>query len=129
MANNEENVPQNTNEQNPNDQTIKVDNALYLHSSDHSSLVLVTDLFTEHNYTPWSRSMMITLEARDKEIKESFGKVNGQRVYELRRKVYVARQGNDSVTVYYNKFKRLWDEFRCIKPSLVRIGDDEEKIM
>ncbi|GAA0148135.1 hypothetical protein LIER_07659 [Lithospermum erythrorhizon] len=127
--------------QNANDQTIRVDNPLYLHSFDHSSLVLVTDLLTEHNYTPWSRSMMIALEARDKlsfvngenpelevdhytyrqwrkvnstiiswilnaltpkigrgyvfadnacdlwrEIKESFGKSNGPKVYELRRR-------------------------------------------
>ncbi|GAA0170061.1 hypothetical protein LIER_24407 [Lithospermum erythrorhizon] len=61
MANNNENVPQNA-----NDQKIRVDSPLYLHSSDHSSLVLVTDLLTEHNYIPWSRSMMIVLEARDK---------------------------------------------------------------
>ncbi|GAA0153054.1 hypothetical protein LIER_11379 [Lithospermum erythrorhizon] len=64
-----------------------------------------------------------------REIKESFGKSNGPKIYELRRKIYAARQGNDSVTVYYNKLKRLWDEFRCIKPNLVRIGDDEEKVM
>ncbi|GAA0143518.1 hypothetical protein LIER_35756 [Lithospermum erythrorhizon] len=147
MTNNNENVPQNANVQ-----IIRVA-SLYLHSSDHSSLVLVTDLQTEHNYTPWSRSIMIALEARNKlsfvkgenpepevdhytyrqwrkrEIKESFGKSNGPKIYELRRKIYAAKQGNDSVTVYYNKLKRLWDEFRCIKPNLVRMGDDEEKVM
>ncbi|GAA0146465.1 transmembrane signal receptor [Lithospermum erythrorhizon] len=54
MANNE-NVPQNA-----NDQTIRVDNPLYLHSSYHSSLVLVTDLLTEHNYTSWSREYCVS---------------------------------------------------------------------
>ncbi|GAA0173771.1 hypothetical protein LIER_27319 [Lithospermum erythrorhizon] len=45
---------------------IKVDNPLFLHSSDHSSLVLVTDPLNEYNYTSWSRLMIIALEARDK---------------------------------------------------------------
>ncbi|GAA0175046.1 hypothetical protein LIER_28303 [Lithospermum erythrorhizon] len=44
----------------------KMDDPLDLHSSDHSSLVLVSDLLTEHNYQTWSRPMIIALQARDK---------------------------------------------------------------
>ncbi|GAA0150610.1 hypothetical protein LIER_37144 [Lithospermum erythrorhizon] len=44
----------------------KMDNPLYLHSSDHSNLVLMSDLLTEHNYQTWSRSMETALQARDK---------------------------------------------------------------
>ncbi|GAA0150066.1 hypothetical protein LIER_09088 [Lithospermum erythrorhizon] len=45
---------------------IKVDEPLYLHNTDHYSLVLVTGPLTEHNYVAWSRSMIIALEARYK---------------------------------------------------------------
>ncbi|GAA0173600.1 hypothetical protein LIER_27181 [Lithospermum erythrorhizon] len=48
------------------EQQIKYDNLLYLHNTDHSSLVLVSNVLTEHNYMSWSRSMMTTLEALDK---------------------------------------------------------------
>ncbi|GAA0172126.1 hypothetical protein LIER_41277 [Lithospermum erythrorhizon] len=46
----------------------KMDNPIYLHSMDHSSLVLVSDLLTEHNYQTWSRSMMTVLQAKDKVV-------------------------------------------------------------
>ncbi|GAA0162802.1 hypothetical protein LIER_18819 [Lithospermum erythrorhizon] len=44
-----------------------------LHSSDHSSLIMLTDVLNETNYTSWSRSMMVALEARDK-----LGFLNGE---------------------------------------------------
>ncbi|KAG9144318.1 hypothetical protein Leryth_019420, partial [Lithospermum erythrorhizon] len=43
-----------------------IDDPLFFHSSDHSSLILVTDPLTDLNYTSWSRAMRIALEARDK---------------------------------------------------------------
>ncbi|GAA0161042.1 hypothetical protein LIER_39154 [Lithospermum erythrorhizon] len=52
---------------------IEVDDPLFLHSSDHSSLVLVLDLLNESNYVGWSRAMMITLEGNDK-----LGFLNGE---------------------------------------------------
>ncbi|GAA0144919.1 hypothetical protein LIER_05238 [Lithospermum erythrorhizon] len=72
-------------------------------------------VFTEYAYELWN------------EIKDSFGKSNGPRVYELRRIIYSAKQGSDFVVVYYNKLKRLWDEFRCIKPDPLKGDDNEEK--
>ncbi|GAA0154749.1 hypothetical protein LIER_37957 [Lithospermum erythrorhizon] len=39
------------------------------------------------------------------EIKESFGGSNGPRVYDLRRKIYAASQGVDTVSKYYNTLK------------------------
>ncbi|GAA0147680.1 hypothetical protein LIER_36564 [Lithospermum erythrorhizon] len=141
-----------------------VDDLLFLHSSDHSSLVLVTDLLNEKNYTSWSRVMTIALdEASFKqcrkvnstliswmlnsmsveiirgfmfassvkmmwdEIKEQFGATNGPRLYDLRRSLYSVKQNTDSVAVYYNKIKRIWDELRCIKPTTN--ANDEECMM
>ncbi|GAA0146808.1 hypothetical protein LIER_42925 [Lithospermum erythrorhizon] len=45
---------------------IKVDDPLFLHSSDHSSLILVYDVLTVTNYVSWSIAMKIAMEARDK---------------------------------------------------------------
>ncbi|GAA0143794.1 hypothetical protein LIER_04395 [Lithospermum erythrorhizon] len=156
---------------------IRADDPLFLHSSDHSSLVLVSDLLNEKNVT-------VALEARDKfgflngeieapaesdsnfrqwrkvnstliswimnalsseisrgftfannakdlweKIKEQFGKCNGHRVYELRKSIYTAKQGRDSVATYYNKIKRLWDELVVLKPNTARNFDGEECIM
>ncbi|GAA0149419.1 primary active transporter [Lithospermum erythrorhizon] len=55
------------------DNGVNSDNPLFLHSSDHSSLVLVSDPLTEKNYNCWSRAMTIALEGRDK-----YGFVNGE---------------------------------------------------
>ncbi|GAA0175066.1 hypothetical protein LIER_28320 [Lithospermum erythrorhizon] len=52
---------------------VRPENLVYLHSSDHSSLVLVSDLLTQRNYNSWSRAMTIALEARDK-----FDFINGE---------------------------------------------------
>ncbi|GAA0166746.1 hypothetical protein LIER_21832 [Lithospermum erythrorhizon] len=62
------------------------------------------------------------------EIKELLGVCNGPMLYELRRQIYSAKQGSDSVAVYYNKIKRLWDELLCWKPNL-RMYDNEEERM
>ncbi|GAA0156097.1 hypothetical protein LIER_38213 [Lithospermum erythrorhizon] len=45
---------------------IKTDDPLFLHSSDHSSLILVSDVLIETNYVSWSRAMKVALDARDK---------------------------------------------------------------
>ncbi|GAA0162893.1 hypothetical protein LIER_18889 [Lithospermum erythrorhizon] len=64
---------ENVQNQSKNAKQIKVDDPLYLHSSDHSSLILVSDVLTESNYVSWSRAMKVGLEARDK-----YGIVNGE---------------------------------------------------
>ncbi|GAA0164036.1 hypothetical protein LIER_19763 [Lithospermum erythrorhizon] len=159
---------------------IKTDNPLYLHSSDHSSLVLVSEVLTESNYISWSRAMMIALEVRDKlcfvngeietpaidhvtykqwrkvnstlissmmnamsrdigrdfmfsdnardlwnEIKERFGGSNGPRVFELRRSIYTPKQGGDTVHIFFNKIKRLWDELVVLKPETTVVNNEE----
>ncbi|GAA0166025.1 hypothetical protein LIER_21277 [Lithospermum erythrorhizon] len=45
---------------------IKIDDPLFLHSSDYSSLVLVSDVLTQTNYVAWSRAMKVAMKARDK---------------------------------------------------------------
>ncbi|GAA0162380.1 hypothetical protein LIER_18485 [Lithospermum erythrorhizon] len=134
--------------QNKNAEQYNADNLLFVHFSDHSSLVLVSEVLNETNYVTWSRSMKVALEARDKfgfiniEIeapsmedatykqwrKDQFGGSNGPRVFELRRSIYTSKQAGDSVATYYNKLKRLWDELVVLKPSTA-VDSGEEKMM
>ncbi|XP_021629688.1 uncharacterized protein LOC110627652 [Manihot esculenta] len=53
-----------------------------------------------------------TASARDLwlEISERLGECNGPMVYELHRKISLIAQENASVSVYFTKLKRLWDE-------------------
>ncbi|GAA0157757.1 hypothetical protein LIER_38514 [Lithospermum erythrorhizon] len=161
-----------------------MDDPLYLHYLDHSSLVLVSDLLNEMNYVLWSRAMEVALEARDKfgfvngeikvpivndakykqwmkvnstliswimnalfadisrgylftenaenlwnELKEQFGGSNGPRVFYLRRSMYTSKQGGESVVMYYNKIKRLWDELAVLEPNVAVIFYGEERMM
>ncbi|GAA0178162.1 hypothetical protein LIER_29800 [Lithospermum erythrorhizon] len=62
------------------------------------------------------------------EVKERFGVCNGPRLYELRRSIYSAKKGNNSIAGYYNKIKRLWDELLYLKPGTGG-ADGEERVM
>ena len=44
------------------------------------------------------------------ELMERFGESNGPLLYQLEKEISDLYQGNDSVTVYYTKLKKLWDE-------------------
>ncbi|XP_021598932.1 uncharacterized protein LOC110604958 [Manihot esculenta] len=59
-----------------------------------------------------------TASARDlwQEICERFGECNGPMIYELHRKISLISQENQSVSVYFTKLKRLWDELRSVEP-------------
>lgn len=48
------------------------------------------------------------------DLKERFDKANGSRIYQLHREISITQQGVDSVTVYFNKLRLLWDEFEAI---------------
>nr|GEV76720.1 hypothetical protein [Tanacetum cinerariifolium] len=51
----------------PNDPTITPDHPLYLHQTDHPSLILISKKLTgSDNYGSWRRSMMIDLNAKSK---------------------------------------------------------------
>ncbi|GAA0157869.1 hypothetical protein LIER_15038 [Lithospermum erythrorhizon] len=64
-----------------------------------------------------------------KEIKEQFGGCSGTILYELRRRIYSSKQEGDSIAVYYNKVKMLWDELACLKLDIVGQYVDKEKMI
>lgn len=45
---------------------------------------------------------------------ERFDKVNGSRIYQLHCEISVTQHSVDSVTIYFNKLRLLWDEFVAI---------------
>ncbi|XP_012065914.1 uncharacterized protein LOC105629006 [Jatropha curcas] len=50
------------------------------------------------------------------EIKERLGESDGPLIYQIQRKIASISQENDSVSVYYTKLKKLWDELASIDP-------------
>ncbi|KAF7835972.1 uncharacterized protein G2W53_010831 [Senna tora] len=49
-------------------------------------------------------------------LEERFGTSNAPQMYHIQRQTSSLRQGGDSITVYYNKLHRCWDEMDRIMP-------------
>ncbi|KAL0442128.1 UNVERIFIED_CONTAM: hypothetical protein Sradi_0151700 [Sesamum radiatum] len=58
-------------------------------------------------YVTSARCVWLELEAR-------YGKSNGPMIYNLEREISSISQGDLSVTEYYAKIRKLWDEFACL---------------
>ncbi|KAL2244089.1 UNVERIFIED_CONTAM: hypothetical protein Sindi_0526900 [Sesamum indicum] len=71
---------------------------LKLQPSDNPGLSLVTTLLDGSNFLSWSR----------------FGQSNGPMEYQLKRELSLLSQGSLTVSAYFSKLKRLWDELACI---------------
>ncbi|KAF7825622.1 NADPH-dependent aldo-keto reductase, chloroplastic-like [Senna tora] len=52
-----------------------------------------------------------------KEIEERYGVKSGPKFFQLQQDLAALRQGSDSVTIYYNKIHRLWDELHRLRPT------------
>ncbi|KAL5796664.1 hypothetical protein ACOSQ2_001484 [Xanthoceras sorbifolium] len=50
------------------------------------------------------------------ELEERYEESNGLLLYQIQREISSITQGSMSVTQYYNKLKRLWDELTCLMP-------------
>ncbi|KAK9675775.1 hypothetical protein RND81_11G030400 [Saponaria officinalis] len=44
------------------------------------------------------------------ELEERFGQSNGAQLYGIHKKLCDFSQGNDDITIYFTKFKQIWDE-------------------
>ncbi|KAL2246003.1 UNVERIFIED_CONTAM: Retrovirus-related Pol polyprotein from transposon TNT 1-94 [Sesamum indicum] len=67
------------------------------------------DIVESFLYTNTSRELWLELESR-------FGQTNGPMIYQLKRDLSSTLQGSMSVSTYFSKLKRLWDELACITP-------------
>ncbi|KAM0020684.1 putative retrotransposon gag domain, retrotransposon Copia-like protein [Helianthus debilis subsp. tardiflorus] len=52
-----------------------------------------------------------------KDLKERFGKESAPRAYELKQTLNVTRQDGMSVSAYYTKLRRIWDEINTVLPT------------
>ena len=51
-----------------------------------------------------------------KDVEDRFGESNAPLIYQFKKEISTAIQGNMSVTQYYSKIKKLWDELNCLEP-------------
>ncbi|KAL2247639.1 UNVERIFIED_CONTAM: hypothetical protein Sindi_2616200 [Sesamum indicum] len=70
---------------------------------------MTKDLAESFMYVGSARELWVELEAR-------YGESNSPLIYQLQREIGEVTQGNMSVTEYYTKLKRLWDELMCLAP-------------
>ncbi|XP_050258405.1 uncharacterized protein LOC126703484 [Quercus robur] len=121
-------------------------NRFFLSASENPGNILVTQpLLGMRNYQSWSRAMVLALTAKKKigfvngkiakpeddsplimycetvremwlELQRVFSQGNGPKVYNLQQEISQITQGQLSVTKYYSKFKKLWDQLIHYEP-------------
>ncbi|KAJ0099302.1 hypothetical protein Patl1_20673 [Pistacia atlantica] len=57
-----------------------------------------------------------TAEELWNELKEHYGESNGPLIYQIQREIASVSQGNETISKYYTRLKKLWDELNCILP-------------
>ncbi|KAL0377966.1 UNVERIFIED_CONTAM: Retrovirus-related Pol polyprotein from transposon RE2 [Sesamum radiatum] len=67
------------------------------------------DIVESFLYTTTARELWVELETR-------FGQGNGPMVYQLKREISSIAQGTLSVSAYFSRLKKLWDELICLNP-------------
>ena len=51
-----------------------------------------------------------------KDVEDRFGESNAPLIYQIQKEISTTIQGNMSVTHYYSKIKKLWDELNSLEP-------------
>ncbi|KAI3761944.1 hypothetical protein L1987_52367 [Smallanthus sonchifolius] len=120
-------------------------NPLFLHSSDHPGLLLVSKTFDGSSFRSLKRAMSITLSAKNKlsfvdgtvvrptssPNMELWKRCNDIVIFwilntlssdisenVLYKSLSAISQGNDDVATYFTKIKAVWDELNAIEPIL-----------
>ncbi|KAL0374194.1 UNVERIFIED_CONTAM: hypothetical protein Sradi_3335100 [Sesamum radiatum] len=76
------------------------------------------DIVESFLYVDTARDLWLEIEAR-------FGVSNGPLVYQLQREIASAAQGTHSVSSYFNRLKKLWDELGCLAPTPSSVATKE----
>ncbi|XP_065879703.1 uncharacterized protein [Euphorbia lathyris] len=69
------------------------------------------DLADVFLYAPTARKLWTELEER-------YGESNGPLIFQLRREICSLNQGGMSLVDFFNKMKRMWDEYAIVKPPI-----------
>ncbi|XP_022889067.1 uncharacterized protein LOC111404505 [Olea europaea var. sylvestris] len=114
----------------------------YLHPSDNPGALIVSEIFNGDNYNSWSRSISMALSVKNKlgfidgslkspspssivtynclvranDLVIRYIQSDGPRVYYLEKCLSSISQGSQSLTVYYNSFKAIWEEYISYRP-------------
>ncbi|KAJ8900051.1 hypothetical protein K2173_024166 [Erythroxylum novogranatense] len=51
------------------------------------------------------------------ELRERFGEANGPLLYQIEREISSFKQGNLTISSYYTKLKKLWDDLASLNPT------------
>ncbi|KAK9167857.1 hypothetical protein Scep_003048 [Stephania cephalantha] len=83
-------------------------------------------LYISSSYTLWQ------------ELQERYGECNGPLLYQFKREICSINQGGLTISIYYTKLKKLWDEVVCLAPiptckcgasSKIVVLDSNDKLM
>ncbi|XP_021894978.1 uncharacterized protein LOC110812498 [Carica papaya] len=111
-------------------------NPFFLHSVDHSGLVLVSNVLNGNNYNTWERVIKIALNAKNKlgfidgtydqpsntdSTAGAWSRCNSMsnapRIYQLKQSMNNLVQGSLSINAYYTRMKIIWDDLKTYKPA------------
>ncbi|XP_019224674.1 PREDICTED: uncharacterized protein LOC109206313 [Nicotiana attenuata] len=129
---------------------------LYLLPSDSPGTILVTTTIDGTGYGSWCNDMVVAwiLNSLDREIRETvmyaesaeklwkeierrFSQASGIKIFQIRKEISSISQGSSSISSYFNRIKKLWDELSfsvsypdCVcgcKETYQRL-DEEQKV-
>ncbi|XP_019255128.1 PREDICTED: uncharacterized protein LOC109233718 [Nicotiana attenuata] len=95
----------------------------FLHASDALGMILVNTPFDGHGYAGWSRSILISLSAKNKlgfidGLEHRFGQPNRAKLYHLQKELADLVQGLADIATYFTRMKRLWDELYSLNTDM-----------
>ncbi|XP_059315436.1 uncharacterized protein LOC132066058 [Lycium ferocissimum] len=66
-------------------------------------------------------SVMYSTSAKEiwDSLQQRFGKSDGTKLYHLQKELSMSVQGNSSISTYFTKLKRIWDELDCLNSDIV----------
>ncbi|KAL0374379.1 UNVERIFIED_CONTAM: Retrovirus-related Pol polyprotein from transposon RE2 [Sesamum radiatum] len=60
-------------------------------------------------YAPSARDLWV-------DLKDRFGESNGPFLYQIQREISSVSQGDQTISIYFTRLKKLWDELACLNP-------------
>ncbi|XP_023732150.1 uncharacterized protein LOC111879955 [Lactuca sativa] len=124
--------------------SIDISNPYHLGSSDNSSSVLVSNVFSSVGFSVWKQSMIIALSAKNMlgivdgsisqpfstsstyanwyrvnfmvtKLTQRFEQSDGALIYQFQQQLYSLSQGSDDFSTYFTKLTKIWDELRIVQ--------------
>ncbi|XP_070026534.1 uncharacterized protein [Nicotiana sylvestris] len=123
-----------------NGNTIDSTHPFFLHASDAPGMILVNTPFDGRGYAGWSRSILISLLAKNElgfidgscpmptptdptfkpgaDVTIWFGQPNGAKLHHLQKELADLVQGSTDIASYFTKMKLLWDELDTLNTDM-----------